>query len=262
MKIYQVDAFTQEPFKGNPAAVCILNEIRDEEWMQAVAQEMNLSETAFLYPEKDGYHLRWFTPAAEVDLCGHATLASAHALWENGYLNLDQQARFYTKSGLLTALIKGEWIELNFPAEPENETDPPEEIVKAIGAKPIYIGRNRLDYLFEYESEDIIRALAPDFSLLGRILGYRGVIVTSKSNLENYDFVSRYFAPGVGINEDPVTGSAHCCLGPFWKKKLDKNPLIGLQTSSRTGVVKVSVEGERVLLMGRAVTVLKGELTA
>ncbi|MBS3968597.1 MAG: PhzF family phenazine biosynthesis protein [Clostridia bacterium] len=262
MKIYQVDAFTQEPFKGNPAAVCILNEIKDEEWMQAVAQEMNLSETAFLYPEKDGYDLRWFTPAAEVDLCGHATLASAHALWENGYLNLDQQARFYTKSGLLTALVRGDWIELNFPAEPEKETDPPEEIIKAIGAKPIYTGRNRLDYLFEYETEDIIRGLAPDFSFLGSILGYRGVIVTSKSKLESYDFVSRYFAPGVGINEDPVTGSAHCCLGPFWKQKLGKNPLTGLQVSRRTGVVKVSVEGERVLLMGRAVTVLKGELTA
>lgn len=260
MKLYQVDAFTHEPFKGNPAAVCILDDIKDNKWMQLVAQEMNLSETAFLYPEKDGFSLRWFTPTAEVDLCGHATLASAHVLWENGYLRLDEQANFYTLSGLLTALAKGDWIELNFPSEPESETNLPVPLIEALGLKPIYSGKNRLDYICEYDSEEIIRELKPDFVSMGKILGYRGVIVTSKAEQAEFDFVSRYFAPGVGINEDPVTGSAHCCLGPYWKEKLNKNPLVGLQASDRSGVVRVSVEGQRVFLKGRAITVLRGEL--
>ncbi|KUO53527.1 MAG: hypothetical protein APF76_12010 [Desulfitibacter sp. BRH_c19] len=260
MKIYQVDAFTHEPFKGNPAAVCILDETMDKHWMQSVALEMNLSETAFLYPQKDGFNLSWFTPTAEVDLCGHATLASAHTLWENGYLKVEEQGKFYTKSGLLTAVKKGDWIELNFPAEPENQTKAPIELIEAVGVEPIYSGRNRLDYIFEYDTEEVIRGLQPDYISMGKVLGHRGVIVTSKANQGDHDFVSRYFAPGVGIDEDPVTGSAHCCLGPYWKDRLNKNPLVGKQVSKRSGVVKVTIDGQRVLLKGQAVTVLKGEL--
>ncbi len=222
--IFHVDAFTDKPFAGNPAGVCILQEQYDDDWMQKVAQEMNLSETAFLYRENDGFNLRWFTPAVEVDLCGHATLASAHVLWEAGYLKPDQQVRFYTRSGLLTAMRKGDWIELDFPAEPEEKASSPPELVEALGVTPKYVGRNRFDYLVEVDSEETVRNLKPDFTLLGKI-PVRGVIVTGPATSQGFDFVSRFFAPGVGINEDPVTGSAHCCLGHFWGKRLNKNEL-------------------------------------
>lgn len=257
MKIYQVDAFTEKPFKGNPAAVCILDSVADEKWMQDVAAEMYLPETAFLVPMNDGYSLRWFTPDFEIDLCGHATLASAHILWEKGYLKQGQEAKFYTKSGLLTAKTNNGWIQLNFPATPEEESEAPAELIEALGINPIYIGKNIFDYFIEVESEDIIRNIAPDFTKLMKV-PLRGVIVTAKS--KEYDFVSRFFAPEVGIFEDPVTGSAHCCLGPYWKKKLGKDSFIAYQASARGGMLKVRVVGDRVLISGKAVTVMEGSL--
>ncbi len=259
LRIFQVDAFTKEPFKGNPAGVCILPGPGDEDWMQHVAREMNLSETAFLYQQEDGFSLRWFTPAIEVELCGHATLASAHILWEAGYLKPDEGARFYTLSGLLTAERVGDWIELDFPAEPEAPAAPPDDLSRALGVRPKYVGMNRLDYLVEVDSEETLRAMQPDFTLLGTISS-RGFMVTSRSASPEYDFISRFFAPGVGVNEDPVTGSAHCCLGPYWSNRLGKNEFVAYQASARGGIVRVRVSGERVRLGGQAITVLRGEL--
>ncbi len=258
-KIFQVDAFTDKPFSGNPAAVCLLSERRDEEWMRNVAREMNLSETAFLYNYTGGFNLRWFTPTVEVDLCGHATLASAHVLWESGYLKPDEQAYFFTRSGLLTAENKGDWIEMDFPSEPEERANPPDELIKALGVEPRYVGKNRLDYLIEVQSEQIVRNIKPDFRLLAT-LPVRGVTVTSLSDSKDYDFVSRFFAPASGIDEDPATGSAHCCLGPFWKKRLGKDQFIAYQASSRGGVIRVRLAGDRVYLGGQAVTVMHGEI--
>lgn len=257
MKIYQVDAFTEKPFKGNPAAVCILEENPTEKWMQDVASEMNLAETAFLVPMNQGYSLRWFTPNSEVDLCGHATLASAHILWEKGYLKQNQEANFYTKSGLLTAKTNESWIQLNFPATLEEKTNAPEELIEALDINPIYIGKNVFDYLIEVDSEEIVKNIKPDFTKLMKV-HTRGVIVTAKST--EYDFISRFFAPEVGIFEDPVTGSAHCCLGPYWKKKLGKDNFNAYQASARGGVLKIQVASERVLISGKVVTVLEGEL--
>ena len=257
--IIQVDAFTNRPFTGNPAAVCVLPGPRDERWMQHVAREMNLSETAFLYREGDGFRLRWFTPTVEVDLCGHATLASAHVLWEEGHLAPEEPARFHTRSGLLTAERKGDWIELDFPAEPEAPATAPPELIQALGVTPTYVGRNRFDYLIEVESEEIVRNLRPDFGLL-RTVPMRGVMVTSRADSAAYDFVSRFFAPAVGVEEDPVTGSAHCCLGPFWQERLGKDEFVAYQASPRGGVVRVRVAGARVYLGGQAVTVMRGEL--
>jgi PhzF family phenazine biosynthesis protein len=258
-QIFQVDAFTDRPFAGNPAAVCILPEPHSESWMQNVAKEMNLSETAFLRQQEDGFGLRWFTPAIEVDLCGHATLASAHILWEIGMLSTQEQARFHTRSGLLTAERKGEEIELNFPATPEEPTDAPPGLSEALGVTFEYIGRSKFDYLLEVGSEEVVRGLKPDFALLRR-LSIRGIMVTSVASSSEYDFVSRFFGPGAGIDEDPVTGSAHCCLGPYWSKRLGKEEFVAYQASERGGVVRVRVDGDRVRLGGRAITVLRGEL--
>lgn len=257
--IYQVDAFTDQPFQGNPAAVCILPEPGDETWMQNVAREMNLSETAFLIQREDGFNLRWFTPTVEVELCGHATLASAHILWEAGYLAHDEKARFHTLSGLLTAEQKEEWIEMDFPSRPAVPFDPPTGLVEAIGAEPKFVGKNQYDYLVEVESEMVVRELRPDFGKL-RQLGIRGVMITSTASSREFDFVSRFFAPGAGIDEDPVTGSAHCCLGPFWSQRLGVDKLVAYQASARGGVVRVRVDEERVYLGGQAVTVLHGKL--
>jgi PhzF family phenazine biosynthesis protein len=259
IEIFQVDAFTDRPFSGNPAAVCILPELREEAWMQDVAREMNLSETAFLLRRKDGFDLRWFTPAVEVDLCGHATLASAHILWETGELGDAQEGRFHTRSGLLRAVREGDWIQLDFPATPDDAAEPPEGLIRALGLSPPYVGRSRFDYLVEAASEEAVRNLSPDFTAL-RSVETRGVIVTSGSDSPEYDFVSRFFAPGAGIDEDPVTGSAHCCLGPFWSRKLGKGELVGYQASARGGVVRVRMAGDRVLLGGKAVTVMRAEL--
>ena len=257
-RIVQVDAFTDRPFAGNPAAVCVLPGPADERWMQNVAREMNLSETAFLHRADDGYRLRWFTPATEVDLCGHATLASAHVLWEDGHLAADQPARFHTRSGLLTATRAGDWIELDFPATPASATDAPAGLAQALGVTPRYVGRNKFDYLVEVGTEEAVRELRPNFTLLEAVEG-RGVMVTSAGQAP-YDFVSRFFAPRAGINEDPVTGSAHCCLGPFWQRRLGKAEFLARQVSARGGDVRVRLRGDRVLLGGQAVTVLRGEL--
>jgi predicted PhzF superfamily epimerase YddE/YHI9 len=260
--LIQVDAFSSQPFAGNPAAVCLLESQRDERWMQQVAREMNLSETAFLVRRADGHELRWFTPTIEVDLCGHATLASAHVLWETGRLAADRPARFHTKSGILTCLRKGVWIEMDFPANPAVEAAPPAGLVEALGARPRFVGRSRFDWLVEVESEGELRALAPDFGRLRRVEA-RGVIVTSRATdlaRDGFDFVSRFFAPRSGIDEDPVTGSAHCCLAPHWRERLGKDAMAGWQASARGGEVRVRVAGDRVLLSGQAVTVLRGEL--
>lgn len=259
--IYQVDAFTSRPFAGNPAAVCILPEPRDEAWMQSVAAEMNLSETAFLHPAGDAFGLRWFTPTVEVELCGHATLASAHVLWEAEHLARDSEAVFETRSGTITATAKGEWIAMDFPAAPAREMEPPDTLETALGAEPVYTGRNRFDHLVELASETDVRELAPDLVLL-RETEVRGVIVTAQSDSEEHDFVSRYFAPRVGVDEDPVTGSSHCCLGPYWGERLGKTELVGYQASVRGGLVRMTCSGDRVILSGQAVTVMTGELVA
>jgi PhzF family phenazine biosynthesis protein len=261
VKIYQVDAFTSKPFSGNPAAVCILEEPQDETWMQDVAREMNLSETAFLHKEEDSYHLRWFTPVTEVDLCGHATLASAHVLWETGLLGSQELAQFHTLSGLLMAKRKGEEIELDFPAtiaEPEDEL---KGLSEALGVTPIYLGKSKFDYLVEVRSEIEVRDLQPDFEKL-KSLPARAIIVTSVAETEGYDFVSRCFAPNVGIDEDPVTGSAHCCLGPFWSERFGKDELVACQASERGGTLRTRVEGDRVFLIGQAVTIIRGVLVS
>jgi PhzF family phenazine biosynthesis protein len=259
LKIFKVDAFTSEPFAGNPAGVCLLDGPRDDRWMQAVAREMNLSETAFLLREGDGFRLRWFTSAVEVDLCGHATLASAHVLWEERILAPSETARFATRSGRLLAARRGDLIELDFPAKPEERADPPENLLEALGVEPLYLGRNQFDYLALVDSEATVRALQPDFARLRRVT-VRGVIVTAPASTPGYDFVSRFFAPAVGVDEDPVTGSAHCALGPFWAARLGKSALSAYQASARGGSLQVRVAGERVFLGGRAVTVLRGEL--
>ena len=260
LPIVQVDAFTAKPFAGNPAAVCVLPSARDAIWMQNVALEMNLSETAFLVRQSDGFNLRWFTPAVEVDLCGHATLASAHALWEEGHLKPGEQARFHTRSGLLTADKRGEWIEMDFPVKAEERSEPPQRLGEALGVPLKYVGRNKFDYIVELESESVVRNLKPNYSLLSEI-SIRGVIVTARSDNHGFDFISRFFAPGSGINEDPVTGSAHCCLAPFWAVRLGKTEFMAYQASPRGGVVRASLKGDRVILGGQAVTVLRGQLT-
>jgi PhzF family phenazine biosynthesis protein len=257
--ITQVDSFTNRPFAGNPAAVCILPQAPSDQWMRDVAREMNLSETAFLVPQNGGYNLRWFTPAVEVDLCGHATLAAAHVLWEAGHLPAGSAARFHTRSGLLLAERRGEWIEMDFPAKVEKAAEPPADLTTALGLQPTYIGRNQFDYLVEVESAAVLRAVQPDHATL-RKLPVRGVIVTARSDTPEYDFISRFFAPGSGIDEDPVTGSAHCCLAPYWAQRLGKTEMVGYQASARGGIVRVRCSGDRVFLGGQAVTVLRGEL--
>jgi PhzF family phenazine biosynthesis protein len=259
IRITQVDAFTDRPFAGNPAAVCVLREPREDAWMRSVASEMNLSETAFLQPCAGGFQLRWFTPAVEVDLCGHATLASAHVLWEEGHLAAGAEARFHTRSGLLTANRRGGWIELNFPATPPTPAEPPAGLAEALGMRIVSCHRSRFDVLAEAESAAVVRDLTPDFTALGKV-NARGIIVTAAADDPQYDFVSRFFAPAVGINEDPVTGSAHCCLTPFWSVRLGKSAMTAHQSSARGGVLRVRLEGDRVVIAGQAVTVLRGEL--
>jgi PhzF family phenazine biosynthesis protein len=257
-----VDAFTNRPFAGNPAAVCLLPAPRPDDWMRNVAREMNLSETAFLVPQNGGFQLRWLTPAVEVDLCGHATVASAHVLWEEGRLPEGRQARFHTRSGLLTADRRGEWIELDFPAKIARAAEAPAGLLSGLGvAEPRFVGLNAFDYLVEVDSEEMVRGLSPDHSALKK-LPVRGVIVTARSTGDEFDFVSRFFAPGSGIDEDPVTGSAHTALGPYWTEKLGKGEFTAYQASPRGGVVRVKTAGDRVLLGGQAVTVMTAELLA
>lgn len=269
--VLQVDAFADRPFTGNPAGVCILERDRDDAWMQQVAAEMNCPETAFLRVAADGYHIRWFTPTTEVDLCGHATLASAHVLWEDGHLAPERGVSFHSRSGPLMAQLGADgWITLDFPAEPAQSIAFPPDLPRMLGLPvdtPVHwVGRSRFDLLVEVGSEGAVREARPDFGIL-RPLPYRGVILTGPASGRSdqpaegdYDFVSRFFAPAVGIDEDPVTGSAHCTLAPHWAGRLGRPDLIGFQASVRGGVVRVAVRGERVLLGGRAVTVLRGEL--
>jgi PhzF family phenazine biosynthesis protein len=257
LRLLQIDAFTSQAFRGNPAAVCLLDGERDEAWMQNVAAEMNLAETAFLLPRDDGFSLRWFTPTIEVALCGHATLASAQALYEEQGLTF---ARFHTKSGLLTAARDGDWIELDFPATREERADAPEGLLQSLGiTNAVYVGRNKFDYLVEVASEEEVRALAPNHAQL-RTFPVRGVIVTSRPSTNEFDFVSRFFAPGSGVDEDPATGSAHCCLTPYWSSRLGKTEMTAFQASSRGGVIRVRLDGDRVKLGGQAVTIFRGEL--
>jgi PhzF family phenazine biosynthesis protein len=255
----QVDAFTAQPFAGNPAAVCVMPAERDATWMQLVAREMNLAETAFLVQRPDGWDLRWFTPTVEVDLCGHATLASAHVLWEEGRLPAEATARFHTRSGLLTAKRGNGFIWLDFPSTPAVEAPAPPELARALGVPLQFVGQTPFDYLVEVDSEDTVRRLAPDITLLGR-LTTRGVIVTAVSAGDEQEFVSRFFAPAAGVPEDPVTGSAHCALAPYWGARLGRTELRGYQASARGGLVRVRLAGDRVHLGGHAVTMLRGEL--
>jgi PhzF family phenazine biosynthesis protein len=255
-----VDAFTESPFAGNPAAVCVLDAPAGVAWMQNVAMELNLSETAFLHPAAAGWALRWFTPALEVDLCGHATLASAHLLWEDRRLAPEDEACFQTRSGLLTARRAGGRIEMSFPLDPCTETVAPDGLIEALGIEARFTGRGRFDYIVEVGSEAVVRHVAPDFALLSSV-ETRGVIVTARSAAPGYDFVSRFFAPAAGIPEDPVTGSAHCCLAPYWAQRLGRDELVGYQASRRGGVVHVRLEDDRVILGGAAVTVWRGALT-
>jgi predicted PhzF superfamily epimerase YddE/YHI9 len=259
-EIIQIDAFADRPFTGNPAGVCLLTGPRDDIWMQLVAREMNLSETAFLYPVADGYNLRWFTPAVEVKLCGHATLAAAHHLWESGRAAEDAILRFHTQSGLLTAAKRGGLIELDFPARPVNPVSPPPGLFDALGTVGSYVGKSTYDYLVEVADEQTVRALNPDQGKL-RQMAVRGVIVTARSSSSEFDIISRFFAPGAGVDEDPVTGSAHCTLGPYWSKRLGKTELTAYQASARGGTVLVTIRGDRVLLAGKAITVIRGLLT-
>ena len=262
LPVYVVDAFTTQSFQGNPAAVCVLDRLREATWLQAVAAEMNLSETAFLLEEDGSWQLRWFTPKVEVDLCGHATLAAAHILWETASVPHEQPVTFETRSGRLTCIQDGSWIEMDFPSEPPVDAGDPGDLLAALNSDGVVVGhkRNRMDFLVEVKDEQTVRSLKPDMRLLAS-LPVRGVIVTSPSDNPSFDFVSRFFAPAAGINEDPVTGSAHCCLGPYWGAKLGKKEMVGFQASTRGGTVRVALRGDRVILAGQAVTVLRAQLS-
>jgi PhzF family phenazine biosynthesis protein len=259
--MYVVHAFTDRPFAGNPAAVCFPPTPPPDAWMQQVAAEMRLSETAFLAPNGDGYRLRWFTPAVEVDLCGHATLAAAHVLWETSRLRPGERARFQTRSGLLTVDQGPAGLTMDFPARPAEPCREWEDLPAVLGAPARFIGKNGTDALVEFEDEHTVRSLRPDLTSLERY-PVRGVIVTARSDTPGYDFVSRFFAPRAGVPEDPVTGSAHCCLGPYWGERLAKRGLVAYQVSARGGCVRVGLRGSRVHLGGQAVTVLSGEWSA
>lgn len=260
---WQVDAFTDHPFAGNSAAVCLLDTEKESSWMQQVAMEMNLSETSFVWRTQSGdqatFQLRWFTPEVEVDLCGHATLAAAHALWTEGIVSVSESIAFQTISGTLICSRKGIFIALDFPAIPVEEANAPEGLLDGLGVPATFVGRTRFDHLVEVVNESIVREARPDFQRLSAVRT-RGVMLTARSDNADYDFVSRFFAPAVGINEDPVTGSAHCSLGPYWGKILGKQTLRGYQASKRGGVVSVEIREDRVSLGGTAVTVLRGEL--
>ena len=259
LPLFQVDAFTDKLFAGNPAAVCLLDKKRDDHWMQQLAAEMNLSETAFLLKYTDGYNLRWFTPKMEVELCGHATLASAHVLFKIGLIPAGEEVRFHTLSGLLAAKKSGDWIELNFPTQPPKTIEPPEAILKAVDIHPSYCGKTNGKFLFEVANEEIVRNLQPDFSAI-KNLTREDIIVTSVATTPGFDFVSRFFAPGIGIDEDPATGSSHCVLAPYWQGRLGKAEFKAYQASARGGVLRVRLAEGRTFISGRAVTVFKTEL--
>lgn len=258
MQYHLVDAFAERAFAGNPAAVMILTDPIPDDLMQGIASEINLSETAFVRKQGDVYTLRWFSPTTEIDLCGHATLAAAHVLWEEGVLHQNQTVTFDTKSGILTARKADDHITMDFPLETPWATPCPQELRDALNIDPIYIGRNRFDYLVEVESEAVVKNTAPDLNACRKI-DCRGIIITSRSENGCYDFISRFFAPRAGIPEDPVTGSAHCALGPYWSRKTGKSKLIGYQASGRGGIVKVCVTDDKAILGGKALTVARGK---
>jgi PhzF family phenazine biosynthesis protein len=254
-----IDAFTAIPFGGNAAAVFLLPAARDAAWMQTIAMEMNQAETAYLVKADDGYDIRWFTPTVEIELAGHPTLASAHWLWESGALAGDQPARFHSPSGLLIAERRDDWIRLDFPTTHAEVVPAPNGLADMLGTRVLWTGKSALDLLVEVESEEALRAIEPDLLPLSK-LPVRGVIVTAKAASGPYDFVSRFFAPQSGINEDPVTGSAHCSLGPYWAEKLGKRTLIAYQASARGGVLRLEIGDSRIAIEGQAVTVATGEL--
>jgi predicted PhzF superfamily epimerase YddE/YHI9 len=262
--IFCVDAFTDEPFRGNPAAVCLVDEPIADGRMREIAAELNLSETAFVVPRADGFGLRWFTPTVEVELCGHATLASTHVLVETGLLSPGAPARFHTRwKGELVGTLFGDMIELDFPAAESLTVEPPPGLVAALGADLVKAGVNDLHHVAELADAATVRALTPDFAALAAVDGVSAVAVTAAGDTPDVDFVSRYFAPRHGIDEDPVTGSAHTSLGPWWAARLGRTELVGRQVSARTGIVRVRVHqpfAGRVTLAGRAVTVWRGEL--
>lgn len=258
-RLYLVDAFTSKIFSGNPAVVCLMEGPGEDSLMQQAAGELNAAETAFLFPQGEHYVLRWFTPLTEVDLCGHATLAASHILWEQGYQPLYEPVRFFSRSGLITARFEEDWITMDFPAEPAVETEIPPGLAEALGATPLFVGKNRFDYLVQLESAKTVSMLSPDMLKLARFPA-RGVIVTARDQGTGYDFVSRFFAPAIGIPEDQVTGSAHCCLAPYWGQKIGKTRMVGYQASRRGGIVKVAARGSRVDLSGQAVTMMIGDL--
>lgn len=258
-KCWQVDAFTDVPFAGNPAAVCWLEVEADPVWMQSVAMEMNLSETAFVRRLGDDYELRWFTPAAEVELCGHATLATAHALWAAGIAANQRPLRFHTRSGVLMCTQAGDFIEIDLPALPAHAVSPPGDLLDALSIEALLVGRTKYDFLLVLDSPEAVRSCRPDFRKLGQV-PTRGVIVTARSDDSRYDFISRTFFPAIGVDEDPVCGSGHCTTAVYWAEQLGKSELLAYQASARGGVVRMRIIGERVILGGQAVTVWEGEL--
>lgn len=260
MRVVYVDAFTAQPFGGNPAAVVLVAEAHEDAWLQALARELNLPATAVVHRvDDDAFQIRWFSPATELALCGHGTLASAHVLWQDGVLTADQSPRFESQAGPLSARRDDGWIELDFPAARPSPCTAPPGLFDALGVPPRAVASNRLDHLVELESETAVRTLTPDLALLATV-ETRGVIVTAPSDSPPFDFVSRFFAPRVGIAEDPATGSAHCCLGPYWEGRLGRSHLLAHQVSARGGVLRVTVRGDRVGLAGQAVTVRRGRL--
>jgi len=257
--LFTVDAFTNQPFAGNPAAVCPLDGPRDAVWMQQVAIEMNLSETAFLWKVGDGWSLRWFTPAVEVDLCGHATLASAHALWSHGYADPSETLQFTTRSGILTATYADGWITLDFPNEAPHQITTFAALNDALGFTPQWVGQNRMDIMVRVDNEAQVVNFTPDFMKISKV-DVRGIILTAPSSTAGIDFVSRFFGSNAGLGEDPVTGSAHCCLAPYWGEILGKTALIGAQRSARGGIVRTQLVGDRVKLIGQAITIMQAQL--
>ncbi len=258
-QLFQVDAFTKHIFHGNPAAVCLLKTEKTAAWMQALAAEMNLSETAFLTQREDGYGLRWFTPATEVELCGHATLASAWVLFSEKIIPIDHVIHFHTLSGLLSARWENGAVVLNFPAFHGAKSIVKPALLDALGLEQGTIWQVGTHWLVEVENADLVREMKPDFKKMVEV-GNGDLAVTSRSDDPAYDFISRFFAPALGVNEDPVTGSAHCSLGPFWMEKLHKNPLRAFQASARGGSMLVEIKGDRVELHGEAVTVFHAEI--
>jgi PhzF family phenazine biosynthesis protein len=261
IRLFQVDAFADRPFAGNPAAVCLLDEPVEGDWPGKVAGELNQPATTFVWPIAEGFGLRWFSPTTELTLCGHGTLASAHVLWEAGQLAPDAAAHFETRAGRLSARRVEGRIELDFPADEVTSTEAPSVLLRALGATPTFVGRTPRDYLVELGSEAEVRALTPDLALL-RQVETRGLIATSQATTAGFDVVSRFFAPSAGVGEDAVTGSAYCTLGPYWQRRLGKSELRAYQASARGGVVRVRVVGSRAFIAGQAVTVLRGEIDA